>query len=94
MISMRYAWNFSHGQGLVWNPGERIEGFTNLLWTLVMSIFTGLLDKVGAVLAVQITGNRDRAGMRPAGVEAGTSAWRADMPERRQPGHRARGGGA
>ena len=27
MISMRYAWNLSHGQGLVWNPGERIEGF-------------------------------------------------------------------
>ena len=21
MISMRYAWNFSHGLGLVWNPG-------------------------------------------------------------------------
>ena len=24
MISMRYAWNFSHGNGLVWNPGERV----------------------------------------------------------------------
>jgi hypothetical protein len=56
MISMRYAWNFSHGQGLVWNPGERIEGYTNLLWTLVMSVFTGLLDKVSAVLAMQILG--------------------------------------
>jgi hypothetical protein len=56
MISMRYAWNYSHGQGLVWNPGERIEGYTNLLWTLVMSVFTGLLDKVGAVLAMQILG--------------------------------------
>ena len=56
MISMRYAWNFSHGEGLVWNPGERIEGYTNLLWTLVMSVFTGLLDKVSAVLAMQILG--------------------------------------
>src|SRR5512134_1874671 len=56
MISMRYAWNFSHGQGLVWNPGERIEGYTNLLWTLVMSVFTGVLDKVSAVLAMQILG--------------------------------------
>ena len=56
MISMRYAWNFSHGQGLVWNPGERVEGYTNLLLTLVMSVFTGLLDKSAAVLAVQIMG--------------------------------------
>ncbi len=56
MISMRYAWNLSHGHGLVWNPGERIEGFTNLLWTLVMSVFTGLMDKVTAVLAVQLLG--------------------------------------
>ena len=56
MISMRYAWNFSHGQGLVWNPGERVEGYTNLLLTLIMSVFTSLLDKSAAVLAVQILG--------------------------------------
>jgi hypothetical protein len=37
MISMRYAKNFANGHGLVWNPGEYIEGFTNLLWTLYMS---------------------------------------------------------
>src|SRR5512140_545245 len=56
MISMRYAWNLSHGNGLVWNPGERVEGYTNLLLTLVMSIFTGLLDKSSAVLGVQVLG--------------------------------------
>ncbi len=39
MISMRYAANFAHGYGLVWNPGhERVLGFTNLLWVLYMSI--------------------------------------------------------
>lgn len=37
MISMRYAKNFANGHGLVWNPGEYVEGFTNLLWTLYMS---------------------------------------------------------
>jgi arabinofuranosyltransferase len=38
MISMRYAKNFAAGRGLVWNPGgERVEGFTNPLWTLYMS---------------------------------------------------------
>lgn len=37
MISMRYARNLADGFGLVWNPGERLEGFTNPLWTLVMA---------------------------------------------------------
>src|SRR3989304_2857423 len=56
MISMRYAWNLSHGAGLVWNPGERGEGYTNLLMVVLMSVWTGLLDKSSAVLAVQLTG--------------------------------------
>ena len=38
MISMRYAWNFSHGLGLVWNPGEYVQGYTNLLMVLLMSL--------------------------------------------------------
>ncbi len=37
MISMRYAYFLAHGQGLVWNPGPRVEGFTNFGWTLVMA---------------------------------------------------------
>src|SRR3972149_5875437 len=56
MISMRYAWNFSHGNGLVWNVGERVEGYTNLLMTLVMSIATLLFEKRYAVLVIQLTG--------------------------------------
>ncbi|MBI3258860.1 MAG: hypothetical protein HYZ54_05230 [Ignavibacteriae bacterium] len=40
MISMRYAKNFALGHGLVWNPGETpIEGYTNPLWTILMSFF-------------------------------------------------------
>jgi hypothetical protein len=56
MISMRYAWNFSHGQGLVWNPGEYVEGYTNPLMTIIMSLPTLIFDKSTAVLAVQILG--------------------------------------
>lgn len=37
MISMRYARNLAEGHGLVWNPGERVEGYSNFLWTLVMA---------------------------------------------------------
>ncbi len=37
-ISLRYARNLIDGQGLVWNPGaERVEGITNLLWTLILA---------------------------------------------------------
>jgi arabinofuranosyltransferase len=37
-ISFRYARNLAEGAGLVYNPGERVEGITNLLWTLILSI--------------------------------------------------------
>lgn len=33
-ISFRYAQNFVDGHGLVYNAGERIEGYTNFLWTI------------------------------------------------------------
>ena len=35
-ISFRYARNFADGHGLVYNLGERIEGYTNFLWTLLL----------------------------------------------------------
>lgn len=56
MVSMRYGWNLSHGYGLVWNPGERVEGYTNLLMTLLMALATLVFDKVTAVLAIQLLG--------------------------------------
>jgi hypothetical protein len=34
-ISFRYARNLADGLGLVFNAGERIEGYTNFLWTLI-----------------------------------------------------------
>lgn len=37
-ISFRYAEHLVNGFGLVWNPGERVEGYTNFLWTLLVSI--------------------------------------------------------
>ena len=38
MISMQYAKNLANGNGLTWNPGEKIEGITNPLWTCIMAI--------------------------------------------------------
>jgi hypothetical protein len=36
-ISFRYARNLVDGHGLVWNPGERVEGYTNFAWVLLMA---------------------------------------------------------
>lgn len=43
-ISFRYADNFARGEGLVFNPGERVEGYSNPLWTVA----TGIAIKMGA----------------------------------------------
>jgi arabinofuranosyltransferase len=57
MISMRYARNLAHGLGLVWNAGERVEGMTNLLWTLWMSVPHLLgFEPSSASLWVQLSG--------------------------------------
>ena len=36
-ISFRYARNLLAGNGLVFNPGERVEGYTNFLWTVLQA---------------------------------------------------------
>ena len=45
-ISFRYARNLADGHGLVFNIGERVEGYTNFLWTVILA----LLYKLGADL--------------------------------------------
>ncbi len=52
-ISFRYAEHLVRGQGLVFNPGERVEGFTNLAWTLLVAGALRLgADPVAATVAV------------------------------------------
>jgi hypothetical protein len=36
-ISFRYARNFINDLGLVYNAGERVEGYTNFLWTMAIA---------------------------------------------------------
>ncbi|MBN1879428.1 hypothetical protein JW823_04890 [bacterium] len=52
-ISFRYARNLTTGHGLVFNPSERVEGYTNFLW--VMLIATGM-QFVNPVLLSKILG--------------------------------------
>jgi arabinofuranosyltransferase len=36
-ITLRYSRNLATGQGLVFNPGERVEGYTNFLWVVILA---------------------------------------------------------
>lgn len=37
-ITLRYARNVLRGEGFVFNPGERVEGYTNFLWLLIVVV--------------------------------------------------------
>lgn len=59
LITLRYGWNLAHGDGLVWNAGERVEGITNLGWALAAAAMSLFVDKrllppamLGAALAL------------------------------------------
>lgn len=45
-ISFRAASNLVHGHGLVSNVGERVQGFTNPLWTLVVAAALALTPDI------------------------------------------------
>lgn len=83
LISLRYAERFAEGKGLTWNDGERVEGYSNLLWVLAVaalhalgvdSIFAarllGLLGMGAAVFAVAWAYGRAR------GDAAAPDVWR------------------
>lgn len=47
-ITFRYAKNFVQGKGIVFNTGERVEGYTNFLWLILLSF----LMKLGGDIVV------------------------------------------
>jgi len=76
-ISLRYAWNLVHGNGLVFNPGEAVEGFTNPLWTLLGAALLALGLPEGPGL--QLAGAACFAGLT-------ASAWRFALDGGARPG--------
>lgn len=54
LISLRYAQRFIDGKGLTWNDGHPVEGYSNLLWILLIS-FLGKLG-IDLILAARILG--------------------------------------
>lgn len=58
-ISFRYAENLARGHGLVFNLGERVEGFSNFLWTILLVPFVWLgvgNFELGLLVAAKILG--------------------------------------
>ncbi len=64
-ITFRYSRNLARGNGLVFNVGEKVEGYTNFLWTWLMAVpekfgwsspvfsqLVGIALMVGTVLVV------------------------------------------
>lgn len=54
-IYYRYAWHWAHGQGLAFNPGDPVEGFSSPLWMggLALVAWTGLdLPSTGPALGI------------------------------------------
>ena len=51
-ISFRYLENWLGGHGLVFNPGERVEGYSNFLWILLLAPLqlVGVNPESGSVL--------------------------------------------
>jgi len=77
-ISFRYARNLLEGHGLVFNPGEYVEGYTNFLWILELAaIWKGLgipPEQAAPWLSVTCT----------IGVLAALGVWCARLPALRQ----------
>jgi len=50
-ISLQYAKNWISGNGLVFNPGERVEGYTNFLWVALVAPLWPLSGQDPALMA-------------------------------------------
>ncbi len=76
-ISFRYARNWADGLGLVYNLGERVEGYTNFLWTIWIGL--GLKLGLDPVLLSELSGVACFAGVLIL-LTATSARLRADGP--------------
>ncbi|MER3327957.1 MAG: hypothetical protein RIF34_00150, partial [Candidatus Kapaibacterium sp.] len=54
LITIRYAQRLIDGHGLTWTDGIKVEGYSNLLWVLILAFF----GKMGAnmILVARVLG--------------------------------------
>ena len=53
-ISFRYVRNLLEGHGLVFNPGERVEGYSNFLWVPELAAIWGFVGSGAGDAAVHL----------------------------------------
>jgi len=82
LVTFRYAQNIADGNGPVFNPGERVEGYTNFLWLVLVAlpraafgadirttaVVFGVLAALGCVLLSCFLVNRIVAAAAPDGA--------------------------
>jgi hypothetical protein len=66
LISLQYAKNVALGRGAVFNPGERVEGYTNFLWVAFLTPLYSISHLLGV-------------GFLPAAVAASVALSAADI---------------
>lgn len=54
LISVRYSQRFIEGKGLTWNDGEFVEGYSNFLWVIAVSVLG--FCKLDLILCTRILG--------------------------------------
>jgi arabinofuranosyltransferase len=77
-ITFRYARNLVAGLGPVFNPGERVEGYTTFLWMLLMS--AGLTLGIDPVVLSKVLGLV--CGLATIGVTMAIARYTSDRPWR------------
>lgn len=88
-ITFRYVRNMLDGKGLVYNAGDRVEGYTNFLWAMLIAgpvslgvdmVWTarilGLLFGIGTLILVLLTAKY----LVPKDFSQRTEAWLALLP--------------
>lgn len=54
LISLQYSDRFLDGKGITWTDGQRVEGYSNLLWVLLVA-FLGVF-KIDLIVAARLLG--------------------------------------
>ena len=73
-ISFRYVRNLLDGHGLVFNPGEYVEGYTNFLWVLELAAIWRLFGLRPEARGPVAVGRLHRRHDRRAAVVGGADA--------------------
>jgi tetratricopeptide (TPR) repeat protein len=82
LICFRYARNWVRGLGMVYNPGEYVEGYSNSIWTLALGAlhWTGLTLFAADNLLVLLCAVAAILVLCRAGVKAFGDTWVARLP--------------